>query len=64
MSICVLVFVVWGYMNLIMEKRRDGLKQDPWDTGPRSEEFQQTRMSEAMQEVPAWLIIISLSGLC
>lgn len=47
-------------MNLVMEKRRGGLKQDPWDTAPRSEEFQQTKMSEAMQEVPAWLIIMSL----
>lgn len=49
-------------MNLIMEQCRGGLKQDPWDTALRSEEFQQTRMSEAMQEVPAWLIIMSLLG--
>lgn len=49
-------------MNLIMEKRRGGLKQDLWDTAARSEEFQQTRMSEAMQEVPVWLIIMSLLG--
>lgn len=47
-----------------MEKHSGGLEQDPWDTAPRSEEFQQTGMSEAMQEVPAWLIIMSLLGLC
>lgn len=59
-----LVFVVLGYMNLFMEKHRGRLKQDPWDTAPRSEEFQQTRMSEAMREVPARLLIMSLLGSC
>jgi len=49
-------------MSLIMEKCRGGLKQEPWDTAPRSEEFQQTRMSEAKQKMPAWLIIMSLLG--
>ena len=47
-----------------MEKCRGGLKQDPWDTAPRSEEFQQTGMSEAKQKMPARLIIMSLLGRC
>lgn len=51
-------------MSLIMELCRSGLKQDPWDTAPRSEEFQQTRMSEAKQKMPAQLIRMSLFGLC
>lgn len=51
-------------MSLIMEICRGGLKQDPWDTAPRSEKFQQTRMSEAKQKTPAQLIRMSSFRLC